>query len=58
MKAAVAVLEGQKIHPELAIDKVTPPGGSTISGWHAPDHAGFNSAVIRCLKAGLVDPHK
>ena len=58
MKGAVAVLEGQKIHPEVAIDKVTTPGGLTIKGLNELDHAGFNSAVIRCLKAGLVDPHK
>ena len=58
MKGAVAVLEGQKIHPEVAIDKVTTPGGLTIRGLNELDHAGFNSAVIRCLKAGLVDPHK
>ena len=58
MKGAVAVLEGKKIHPEVAIDKVTTPGGLTIRGLNELDHAGFNSAVIRCLKAGLVDPHK
>ena len=58
MKGAVAVLEGQKIHPEVAIDKVTTPGGLTIKGLNELDHAGFNSAVIRCLKAGLVNPHK
>ena len=58
MKGAVAVLEGQKIHPEVAIDKVTTPGGLTIRGLNELDHAGFNSAVIRCLKAGLVDSHK
>ena len=58
MKGAVAVLEGQKIHPEVAIDKVTTPGGLTIRGLNELDHAGFNSAVIRCLKAGLVNPHK
>ena len=58
MKGAVAVLEGQKIHPEVAIDKVTTPGGLTIRGLNELDHAGFNSAVIRCLKAGLVEPRK
>ena len=58
MKGAVAVLEGQKIHPEVAIDKVTTPGGLTIRGLNELDHAGFNSAVIRCLKAGLMDSHK
>ncbi len=58
MKGAVAVLEGQKIHPAVGIDKVTTPGGLTIRGLNELDHAGFNSAVIRCLKAGLVEPRK
>ena len=40
-------------HPEEAIDKVTTPGGVTIKGLNELDHAGFNSAVIRSLKAGL-----
>lgn len=54
MKGAVAVLEGSGMHPAVAIDKVTTPGGLTIRGLNELDHAGFNSAVIRCLKAGLV----
>lgn len=53
MKGAVAVLEGSGMHPAVAIDKVTTPGGLTIKGLNELDHAGFNSAVIRCLKAGL-----
>lgn len=54
MKGAVAVLEGKNMHPAVCIDKVTTPGGLTIRGLNELDHAGFNSAVIRCLKAGLV----
>ena len=54
MKGAVSVLEGTGMHPAVAIDKVTTPGGLTIRGLNELDHAGFNSAVIRCLKAGLV----
>lgn len=54
MKGAVAVLEGTGVHPAVAIDKVTTPGGLTIRGLNELDHAGFNSAVIRCLKAGLI----
>lgn len=54
MRGAVAVLEGTGAHPEAAIDRVTTPGGLTIRGLNELDHAGFNSAVIRCLKAGLV----
>ena len=53
MKGAVAVLEGSGMHPAVAIDKVTTPGGLTIRGLNELDHAGFNSAVIKCLKAGL-----
>ena len=53
MKGAVAVLEGGNMHPAAGIDKVTTPGGLTIRGLNELDHAGFNSAVIRCLKAGL-----
>lgn len=53
MSGAVAVLEGTGMHPAAAIDKVTTPGGLTIRGLNELDHAGFNSAVIRCLKAGL-----
>lgn len=53
MRGAVAVLEGTGMHPAAAIDKVTTPGGLTIRGLNELDHAGFNSAVIRCLKAGL-----
>ena len=53
MQGAVALLRETKLHPEVAIDKVTTPGGVTIKGLNELDHAGFNSAVIRCLKAGL-----
>lgn len=54
MKGAVAVLEGSGTHPAVAIDKVTTPGGLTIRGLNELDHSGFSSAVIRCLKAGLI----
>lgn len=53
MQGAVALLRETGLHPEAAIDKVTTPGGITIKGLNEMDHAGFNSAVIRCLKAGL-----
>jgi pyrroline-5-carboxylate reductase len=53
MQGAITLLEETKIHPEAAIDKVTTPGGVTIKGLNELDHAGFNSAVIRSLKAGL-----
>ena len=53
MQGAVSLLKATGWHPEEAIDKVTTPGGVTIKGLNELDHAGFNSAVIRCLKAGL-----
>ena len=53
MQGAVAMLRETGLHPEAAIDKVTTPGGITIKGLNELDHAAFNSAVIRCLKAGL-----
>ena len=53
MKGAVALLAEGGQHPEEEIDKVTTPGGVTIRGLNAMEHAGFTSAVIRGLKAGL-----
>lgn len=53
MQGAITLLLETGLHPEVAIDKVTTPGGVTIKGLNELDHASFNSAVIRCLKAGL-----
>ncbi len=53
MQGAISLLKETKLHPEMAIDKVTTPGGVTIKGLNELDHAGFSSAVIRSLKAGL-----
>ncbi len=53
LQGAAAVLQNTKMHPEAAIDCVTTPGGYTIKGLNELDHAGFTSAVIRALKAGL-----
>lgn len=53
MQGAVTLLKETGLHPEAAIDKVTTPGGTTIKGLNELDHSGFNSAVIRSLKAGL-----
>ena len=53
MKGAVELLEASGMHPETAIDLVTTPGGVTIKGLNEMEHAGFTSAVIRGLKAGL-----
>ena len=53
VKGAVALLQATGHHPEEEIDKVTTPGGVTIKGLNAMEHAGFTSAVIRGLKAGM-----
>ena len=53
MQGAVTLLRESGMHPDVAIDKVTTPGGVTIKGLNELDHSGFNSAIIRCLKAGL-----
>ena len=51
IRGAVELLQQTGEHPEAAIDKVTTPGGITIKGLNEMDHANFNSAVIRALKA-------
>ena len=53
MLGAVRLLQANGMHPEAAIDMVTTPGGVTIKGLNEMEHAGFTSAVIRGLKAGL-----
>ena len=53
VKGAVTLLQATGNHPEAEIDKVTTPGGVTIKGLNAMEHAGFTSAVIRGLKAGM-----
>lgn len=53
VKGAVALLQATGNHPEVEIDKVTTAGGITIRGLNEMEHAGFTSAVIRGLKAGL-----
>lgn len=53
VKGAVALLQASGNHPEAEIDKVTTAGGVTIRGLNEMEHAGFTSAVIRGLKAGM-----
>ena len=48
-----AALLGDGACAEEEIDKVTTPGGLTIRGLNEMEHAGFTSAVIRGLKAGI-----
>ena len=53
LKVAVDLLQANGNHPEAEIDKVCTPGGFTIRGLNEMEHAGFTSAVIRGLKAGV-----
>lgn len=53
VKGAVELLQATQTHPESMIDQVTTPGGVTIKGLNEMEHAGFTSAVIRGLKAGM-----
>lgn len=53
MRGAVELLQANGNHPEAEIDKVCTPGGLTIRGLNEMEHAGFTSAVIRGLKAGV-----
>jgi pyrroline-5-carboxylate reductase len=53
LRGAIELLEATGLHPEAAIDLVTTPQGVTIKGLNEMEHAGFTSAVIRGLKAGL-----
>ena len=53
VKGAVELLQASGLHPEQAIDLVTTPGGVTIKGLNEMEHAGFSSAVVRGLKAGM-----
>lgn len=53
VQGAVKLLQTSGMHPEQAIDLVTTPGGVTIKGLNEMEHAGFTSAVIRGLKAGM-----
>ena len=53
VKGAVELLQANGNHPEAEIDKVTTPGGVTIKGLNEMEHAGFSSAVVRGIKAGM-----
>lgn len=53
MLGAATLLDKSGLHPEVAIDKVTTPGGVTIKGLNQLDQSGFNAAIVKSLKAGL-----
>ena len=52
-KGAIALLEKNKTHPEVEIDKVTTAGGITIKGLNEMEAHGFSNAVIKGLKKSL-----
>lgn len=54
LRGAIELIEANGSHPEAEIDKVTTPGGLTIKGLNAMEHAGFTSAVIKGLKASNI----
>jgi len=51
VKGAAELILNNDTHPSVEIDKVCTPGGITIKGINELEHAGFNSAVIRAMKA-------
>ena len=53
LKGTVELLAATGLHPEAAIDLVTTPEGVSIRGLNEMERAGFTSAVIRGLKAGV-----
>jgi len=54
LKGAVALLEKNGTNPEIEVDKVTTPGGSTIKGLNEMEHNGFSSSIIKGLKASFI----
>lgn len=50
---AAAMLSVPGASPQAEIDKVTTPGGMTIKGINALEHAGFTSAVIKAILTPL-----
>jgi pyrroline-5-carboxylate reductase len=51
LRGAVELLDVQKSHPAIEIDKITTPGGYTIKGLNEMEANGFTNAVIKGLKA-------
>lgn len=53
LKGAAEMILQSGNHPEDEIDKVTTPGGITINGLNAMEHAGFSSAVINGITSSF-----
>lgn len=54
LRGAIDLLETNDSHPEVEIDKVTTPGGTTIKGLNEMEANGFTNAVIKGLKASFI----
>ena len=53
VKGAASLILNNDTHPSVEIDKVCTPGGMTIKGINELDHEGFDSAIIKAMKACL-----
>lgn len=53
VKGAASLILNNDTHPSVEIDKVCTPGGMTIKGVNELDHEGFDSAIIKAMKACL-----
>lgn len=51
VKGAAMLLQNSDTHPEIEIDKVATPGGTTIAGLNEMEANGFSNAVIKGIKA-------
>lgn len=54
LRGAIDLLETNDSHPEMEIDKVTTPGGTTIKGLNEMEANGFTNSVIKGLKASFI----
>lgn len=53
VKGAASLILNNDTHPSVEIDKVCTPGGMTIKGINELEHDGFDSAIIKAMKACL-----
>ncbi|MCQ2360177.1 MAG: pyrroline-5-carboxylate reductase [Paludibacteraceae bacterium] len=54
LRGAIDLMETNDSHPEMEIDKVTTPGGTTIKGLNEMEANGFTNSVIKGLKASFI----
>lgn len=53
VKGAASLILNKDTHPGVEIEKVCTPGGMTIKGINELEHEGFDSAIIKAMKACL-----